>query len=109
MKRFFYSVWQLRVSCCGAPSLTRERINNLLVHLLLCLARADTLGSKSGRTLDHNLMSHLSLSQPGGPGLRIYIPQEQGDPVIPSGTGFPFRRLLRFAGLPTVEGAQKCM
>jgi hypothetical protein len=30
---------------------------------------------------------------------RIYIPQEQGGPVIPSGTGFPFCRLLRLAGL----------
>jgi hypothetical protein len=29
---------------------------------------------------------------------RIYIPQEQGGPVIPPGTGFPFRRLLRFVG-----------
>jgi hypothetical protein len=31
---------------------------------------------------------------------RIYIPQEQGGPVTPPGTGFPFRRLLRLAGLP---------
>jgi hypothetical protein len=37
--------------------------------------------------------------EPGGPPPRIYIPQEQGGPVIPPGTGFPFRRLLRFAGL----------
>jgi hypothetical protein len=29
----------------------------------------------------------------------MYIPWEQGGPVIPSGTGFPFRRLLRLAGL----------
>jgi hypothetical protein len=29
----------------------------------------------------------------------IYIPQEQGGPVISLGTGFPFRRLLRLAGL----------
>jgi hypothetical protein len=29
-------------------------------------------------------------SQPGGPGFRIYIPQEQGGPVIPPGTGFLF-------------------
>jgi hypothetical protein len=29
----------------------------------------------------------------------MYIPQEQGGPVIPLGTGFPFRRLLRLAGL----------
>jgi hypothetical protein len=37
--------------------------------------------------------------QPGGPGPRIYIPQEQGGPVIPPATGFRFRRLLRLAGL----------
>jgi hypothetical protein len=29
----------------------------------------------------------------------IYIPQEQGGADIPPGTGFPFRRLLRLAGL----------
>jgi hypothetical protein len=29
-------------------------------------------------------------SKPGGPGPRIYIPQEQGDPVIPPGTEFLF-------------------
>jgi hypothetical protein len=28
--------------------------------------------------------------QLGGPGPRIYIPQEQGGPFIPPGTGFPF-------------------
>jgi hypothetical protein len=44
----------------------------------------------------------LRLPQPGGPGSRIYIPQEQGGPVIPPGTGFPFCRLLRLAGT-TVE------
>jgi hypothetical protein len=36
--------------------------------------------------------------QSWGPGRRIYIPQEQGGPVILSGTGFPFHRLLRLAG-----------
>jgi hypothetical protein len=30
------------------------------------------------------------LPKPGRPGPRIYIPQEQGGPVIPPGTGFPF-------------------
>jgi hypothetical protein len=29
----------------------------------------------------------------------MYIPQEQGGPVISTGTGFPFRRPLRLAGL----------
>jgi hypothetical protein len=52
------------------------------------------------------------LPHPGGPGSRIYIPQEQGGPVIPTGTGFPLRRLLRLPGLrwrysnppPNLEG-----
>jgi hypothetical protein len=37
-------------------------------------------------------VSDLILPQPGGPGPLSYIPQEQGGPVIPPGTGFPFRR-----------------
>jgi hypothetical protein len=37
--------------------------------------------------------------QPGGSGFRIYIPQEQGGPVILPGTGFPLRRLLGLIGL----------
>jgi hypothetical protein len=47
----------------------------------------------------HFTVSYSRLSQPGGSGPRIYIPQEMGGPVIPRGTEFPFRRLLRFAGL----------
>jgi hypothetical protein len=31
------------------------------------------------------------LPQHRGPGPRIFIPQEQGGPVIPPGTGFSFR------------------
>jgi hypothetical protein len=46
----------------------------------------------------HFTVSDSRLPQPGGPGPRIYIPQEQGDPVIPPGTGFPFRCLLRLGG-----------
>jgi hypothetical protein len=58
-----------------------------------------TQWSESRRTRNHTLLSQLRLPQPGGPGSCIYIPQEQGGPVIPSGTGFPLRRLLRLAGL----------
>jgi hypothetical protein len=58
--------------------------------LLLGLARAVTLWSKSCRTHGCILLSHLRLSQRGGPDLRIHIPQEQDGPVIPPGTGFPF-------------------
>jgi hypothetical protein len=44
-------------------------------------------------------VSVLRLSQPGGPGPSIYIPQEQGGPVIAPAIGLPFRRLLQLAGL----------
>jgi hypothetical protein len=90
--QFFFllriSFRQLRVCHFVAPSLTRGRVCNLLVKLLLGLARAVTLGSNSRRTHDHILLSHLRLPQPGGPDPRIYIPQEQGGPVIPPGTVF---------------------
>jgi hypothetical protein len=89
---------QLRFWKFVAPSLTRRRVCNLLVQFLLGLARAVTLGSKSHRTHSHILLSHLRLPQLGGPGSRIYIPQEQGGPVIPPGTGFSFCRLLQLAG-----------
>jgi hypothetical protein len=79
---------QLRVCYFVAPSLTRGRVCNLHVQLLLGLVRAVTLGLNSRRTHDHILLSHLRLHQPGGPGSRIYIPQEQGGAVIPPGTGF---------------------
>jgi hypothetical protein len=92
---------QLRVCYFVKPSLTRGRVCNLLVQLLLDLARAATLGSKSRRTHGHILLSHLRLPQPIGPGFRIYeyTSQEQGGPVVPPRTGFHFCRLLRLAGL----------
>jgi hypothetical protein len=36
-----------------------------------------------GDSWPYIIVSDSRLSQPGGPGPRIYIPQEQGDPVIP--------------------------
>jgi hypothetical protein len=58
-----------------------------------------TQWSESRKTRNHTLLSHLRLPQPGRPGSRIYIPQEQGGPVISPGIGFPLHRLLRLAGL----------
>jgi hypothetical protein len=58
-----------------------------------------TQWSEPHRTRSHTLLSHLRLSQPEGPGSRIYIPQGQDGPVIPPGTGFPLRHLLQLAGL----------
>jgi hypothetical protein len=55
--------------------------------------------SESRITRNHTLLPYLRLPQPGGPRSRIYIPQEQGGPVIPPSTEFPLRRLLRLAGL----------
>jgi hypothetical protein len=92
MTRFF-TIGYLRPSCCGAPSLTRGRVCNLLVQFAI------TLKSKSRRTHDHILLSRLRLPQPGRPGSCIYNLQEQGGPIILLGTGFPFCRLLRLAGL----------
>jgi hypothetical protein len=64
MTKFFFSAWQFRVSWCWTSSLTRGWICNLLVQLLLGLARAATLGSKSRRTHGNILLSHLRLPQP---------------------------------------------
>jgi hypothetical protein len=47
----------------------------------------------------HFTVSDSRLPQSGGPGPHIYIPQEQGGPVLPPGPGFPFRHLLWLAGL----------
>jgi hypothetical protein len=43
---------------------------------------------ESCKTHNRTLLSHLRLPQPGRPGFNIYIPQEQGGPVIPPGTGY---------------------
>jgi hypothetical protein len=73
---------QLRVCYFVAPSLMRGLVCNLL--LLLGLASSVPLGSHSLGTQDHILLSQfLRLPEPGGPGPRIYIPQEQGGPDFP--------------------------
>jgi hypothetical protein len=88
---------QLRVCYFIAPSLTRERVCNLLYNCFWALPEQSLLG-RSPVELTAIFYSHLRLPQPGGPGPRIYILQEQSGPVIPPGTGFPFCRLLRLAG-----------
>jgi hypothetical protein len=47
----------------------------------------------------HITVSDSRLPQPGKPGPLIYIPQEQGGPVITPGIGFLFHRLPWLAGL----------
>jgi hypothetical protein len=85
---------QLRVSYFLAPSLTRERVCNLL--LLLGLTRAVPLGS--GGTQDHILLSQFLRLPPTWSTRSPYLYlQEQRDPVIL--LGFLFHRLLQLAGL----------
>jgi hypothetical protein len=64
-----------------------------------CWSSLVILKSASLDSWRHFTVSNSRLPQPGGPGLRIYIPKEQGGSVIPPGTGFPFHCLLRLAGL----------
>jgi hypothetical protein len=45
----------------GASSLTRGRVSNLLLQVLLGLANAVTVGSTFRSTRDHILLSHLRL------------------------------------------------
>jgi hypothetical protein len=82
-----WSVWQLRVSWCGAPSLMRGRVCNIMLLL-----------GFSGRNTLFYCPSFWDSPNIGGPGPRIYIPQEEVGPVIPPRTGFPFRHLLRLEG-----------
>jgi hypothetical protein len=72
------AVWNLRSCFCLASCLTRGRVCNLQCNFSVV---------RVAQNRNHTLLSHLRLSQPGGPGSRIYIPQEQGGPVIPPGTG----------------------
>jgi hypothetical protein len=64
-------------------SLTRGWVCRL--QLLLALASAVILGSESRGTHEHILLSQIR-----GPGPHICIPQEQGGPFMPPGTGFLF-------------------
>jgi hypothetical protein len=55
--------------------------------------------SSPAKSWPYFTVSDSRLPQPGVRSPFIYIPQEEGDPVIPPSTGFPFRRLLLLAGL----------
>jgi hypothetical protein len=55
------TVGRLQFPSRGSPSLTRGRVCNLIVLVLLCLTSFVTLGSKSRRSWDHILLSHLRL------------------------------------------------
>jgi hypothetical protein len=95
--QIFIIVRQLRVYRCGASSLTGGRV---CLQPLLALASASIIGSESRGTHDLILLSQIRDSPNLEGQVPVFItPLEQGAPAIPSGTGFPFVRLLRLAGL----------
>jgi hypothetical protein len=97
--RFFFlleiSFRHLRVWYFVAPSLTRGRVCNLLYNCFWALPEQSLL-CRSPAELTAIFYCLIWLPQPGVPGSRIYIPQEQGGPVKPPGIGL--FRFLHFKG-----------
>jgi hypothetical protein len=88
-------------TCFHSPYVTSSLIRGWVcrLQLLVALASAFSGPSPAGLMITFYTASDSRLPQPGGQGPRIYIPQEYSGPVTPPGTGFPFGRLLRLAGL----------
>jgi hypothetical protein len=78
----------LRVCYFVAPSLTRGRVCNLLYNCFWALPEPSLLGRSPAELRSIFYCLIWDSPQPGGPGSRIYIPQEQGGPDMPPGTGF---------------------
>jgi hypothetical protein len=96
---FYYSrTFEGFFCCCGAHTLIRGRVWDLLPQLLPGLACAVTHGPKSRRIRGRILLPHLRLPQPGWTGFRIYIQKHCGL-VTPTCAGFPFCRFLLLARL----------
>jgi hypothetical protein len=96
--QIFVTARRLRFSWCGAPSLTRGRVCRLKL-LLVSPVQSFSSSSPAGLMTIFYCLRFETPLQPGGTGPSIYIPHEHGGPVIRPGTGFPFRRFLRLAGL----------
>jgi hypothetical protein len=80
------------------PSLTRGRVCHL--QLLLALASLVSLRSESPGTRDHILLFQIRDSTNlEGQGPVFIFPRNRVAQLYPPGAGFPFCRLLRFAGI----------
>jgi hypothetical protein len=86
-------------SPCVTPSLTKGWVCRL--QLLLVLASAVILRSEPRGSHDHILLSQIRDPRPNLEGqVPVFIsPRNRTAQLYPQGTGFPFRRLLRLAGL----------
>jgi hypothetical protein len=81
-------IFQLN-TCGNSPYVTSPLTRGWVCRLqfLLVLATAVILRSESRGTQDYIWLSQIRDTQLGGPGPRIYIPQEQGGPVTSTRTG----------------------
>jgi hypothetical protein len=91
-----------QLNTCGyspyvTSSLTRRWVCRL--QLLLALASAFILRSESRRTHDHIVLSRIRDSHYLEARSSYLYPPEAGLPTYTPGNEFPFRRLLRLAGL----------
>jgi hypothetical protein len=78
------------------------REDGSVIYLYKCfwvMPEQSLLGTSPTELNNRISLSHLRLPHDGGPGSCFYIPQDQGGPFIPLGTGFPFCRFLWLAGL----------
>jgi hypothetical protein len=105
---FFFCLRTAGFLLCGA--LSYERMGLKFTRTIASgPCQSNHSGVQVSQNSDRILPSHLRLPQPGGPGPRIYIIQEQGGPVIPPGTEFPFHCLLRLAGYSNSPPHRFCM
>jgi hypothetical protein len=78
------------------------------VFLKPCMKLTLHLNHRSGLTTIFYYL-RFEAPKPGGPGPRIYVPQKQVGQIMPPGTGFPFHRLLRLAGLRRRLSTRQCV
>jgi hypothetical protein len=97
--RMFFSIEHLR-SYALCNTLSHERMG-FVIYNCCWPSSAHSFSGPSPAGLITTFYSLTLETRPTWwPGPRIYIPQEHSGPVIlPPGTGVPFRRLLRIAGL----------
>jgi hypothetical protein len=94
--RILLPVGRLLSEICGLVSVLRP----LWREEESAICSVITHWSESLSTHNHTLLSHLRLPQPGGPGSRIYILQEQGSPLIPPGHLFIYIRTNFWSQVP---------
>jgi hypothetical protein len=101
-------IWGLRPNFCYCQAvaglLMWSVMSDEMTKQLFIIAAGPRQSRHSRVRVPRNSWSYFTVSYSrlpphGGSGPLIYILQEQGGPIIAPGTGFPFHRLLRLAGL----------